>query len=156
MEERLADILSSYPKERRALIPLLQSIQEEFGYIPEEGMSRIADYLGLSLNQVYGVASFYAQFRFTRPGKYVVKVCLGTACHVRGGEHILEAVERELGIKRGETTQDYKFSLERVACFGCCALAPVMVTGKSVHGKMTRFRVREVIKRVEQEGKSAE
>lgn len=149
MQKPLAKILASHPKERRALIPLLQNIQEEFGYIPEEAVSGVARFLGLSPNQVYGVASFYAQFRFTRQGEHVVKVCQGTACHVRGSERILETVARELGIKRGETTPDYKFSLERVACFGCCALAPVVVVDKTVHGKMTPSKARELIEKIE-------
>lgn len=153
MQKRLAKILTSHPEERRALIPILQNIQEEFGYIPEEAVSRVASFLGLSPNQVYGVASFYAQFRFTRQGEHVVKVCLGTACHVRGGERILETVERELGIKQGETTANYKFSLERVACFGCCALAPVVVVDKTVHSKMTPSKAREVIEKIEREGR---
>jgi len=145
MQERLANILSSHPKERRALIPILQNIQEEFDYIPEEAVCRIARFLGLSPNQVYGVASFYAQFRFTRQGKHIINVCQGTACHVRGSERILETVERELGIKRGGTTPDYKFSLERVACFGSCALAPVLVIDRNVYGRVTTTKAKEIL-----------
>lgn len=145
MEQRLEEILGSYKAKRMGLISLLQSVQKEFKYIPREAVYRIASILRTSPSEVYGVATFYAQFRFTRPGEHVIKVCLGTACHVRGGHMILEAVERELGISPGETTPDYKFSLERVACFGCCALAPVVVVDETVYSKMTPAKVREII-----------
>ena len=120
-------------------------MQQELGYLSEEAISEIARFLNLSENEVFGVASFYAQFRFTRPGEHSIKVCLGTACHVRGGERIMEAMERELGISAGETTGDYKFSLERVACFGSCALAPVMVIDNKVSGRMTPGKAKEIL-----------
>jgi len=145
MRERLSPILAPYRGQRGALIPVLQKVQEELGYLPEEAVSEIAFFLGISESEVYGVASFYAQFRFIRQGDHTIKVCQGTACHVRGGRRILEAVERELGIQPGETTEDYKFSLDRVACFGSCALAPVMVVDKTVHGKMTTAKARKIL-----------
>lgn len=145
MQEQLVNILSSHSKERQALIPILQRIQEEFSYIPEEAVSQVAAWLGLSPNQVYGVASFYAQFCFSRRGKHVINVCQGTACHVRGAVRILETLERELDIKQGETTPDYKFSLERVACFGSCALAPVLVIDKNVYGRVTPTKAKEIL-----------
>ena len=145
MRERLLSVLEPYGKQRQNLIPVLQKVQEELGYLPEEAISEIAQFLGLSKNEVYGVASFYAQFRFTRPGEHTVKVCLGTACHVRGGQRILDAVERELDVQPGGTTQDYKFSLERVACFGCCALAPVMVVDGTVSAKMTIDKAKKIL-----------
>jgi len=120
-------------------------VQEELGYLPEETVSEIAYFLGVSESEVYGVASFYAQFRFTRQGDHTIKVCQGTACHVQGGPRILEAVERDLSIQSGETTEDYKFSLERVACFGSCALAPVMVVDKTVYGRMTTAKARKIL-----------
>jgi len=120
-------------------------VQEELGYLPEETVSEIAYFLGVSESEVYGVASFYAQFRFIRQGDHTIKVCQGTACHVQGGPRILEAVERELSIQSGETTEDYKFSLERVACFGSCALAPVMVVDKTVYGRMTTAKARKIL-----------
>jgi len=101
--------------------------------------------LGVSESEVYGVASFYAQFRFERQGEHTIKVCQGTACHVRGGRRILETVEQEVGIQPWETTEDYKFSLERVACFGSCALAPVMVVDKTVYGRMTTAKARKTL-----------
>jgi len=145
MSEQLSQIFSSYQRQGGALIPILQKVQEVSGYLPEEAISEIAQFLGLSNSEVYGVASFYAQFRFERQGEHTIKVCQGTACHVQGGQRILGAVERELGIQPGETTEDYKFSLERVACFGCCALAPVVVVDETVYGKMTIAKVKQIL-----------
>lgn len=145
LHERLSSVLAPYRGQRGALIPVLQKVQEELGYLPEEAISEMANFLGLSQNEIYGVASFYAQFRFERQGEHVIKVCQGTACYVRGGRRILEAVEQEIGIQPGQTTEDYKFSLERVACFGACALAPVMVMDNAVHAKMTTVTARKLL-----------
>jgi len=145
MHDRLSAVLNQHSRERKSLIPVLQKAQQELGFLSEEAVTEIAHFLRLSENEVYGVASFYAQFRFQRPGEHALKICLGTACHVRGGPRIMEAVERELCICSGQTTEDYKFSLERVACFGSCALAPVMVVDKTVYGRMTTAKAREVI-----------
>jgi len=145
MRERLSQVLTPYRGQRGATIPVLQKVQEELGYLPEEAISEIANFLGLTKNEVYGVASFYAQFRFERQGEHVIKVCQGTACHVRGGRRILDLVQNELGIHPGETTEDYRFSLERVACFGACALAPVMVINKTVYGQMTAVKARQIL-----------
>jgi len=145
MREQLLPILEPYRGHKEALIPVLQKVQGEVGYLPEEAISEIAHFLGLSKSRIYGVASFYAQFRFERQGENKVKVCQGTACHVRGGRRILEAVIQQLGIQPGGTTEDYKFSLERVACFGSCALAPVMVMNKTVYGRMNTTKAREVL-----------
>ena len=145
MRERLLSIFESYSRQRQNIIPILQKVQEEAGYLSEEAISEVARFLRLSKNEVYGVASFYAQFRFNRPGKHAIKVCLGTACHVRGGPRIMESVERELKVEPGGTTDDYKFNLERVACFGSCALAPVMVVDKTVYGRMTTDKARKVL-----------
>lgn len=123
----------------------MQKVQGELGYLPKEAVSEIARFLGTSESEIFGVASFYAQFRFTRSGEYTVKVCLGTSCYVRGGARIMETVQRKLGIKPGETTEDYKFSLERVACFGCCALSPVMVVDKTVYSRMTPTEAKQVL-----------
>jgi len=146
MSEQLSqEVLAPYQGERGVLIPILQKAQEELGYLPEEAVSEIAYFLGISESEIYGVASFYAQFRFERQGEHVVKVCQGTACHVRGSQRILEEVERELGIQSGETTEDYKFSLERIACFGSCALAPVMVVDKTVYGQVSVAKMRGIL-----------
>jgi len=145
MSERLSPVLEPYRGQKEALIPVLQKVQGELGYLPEEAVSEIAHFLGLSRSQIYGVASFYAQFRFERQGEHTVKVCQGTACHVRGARRILETVIQQLGIHPGGTTEDYKFSLERVACFGSCALAPVMVVDKTVYGRMTTAKARKTL-----------
>ena len=145
IKEQLDDILSQYGGGNGDLIPILQEAQERFGYLPEGVMAGIAKFLRLPEGNVFGVATFYAQFKFTPTGKRMVKVCRGTACHVRGGARILNEVERQLGIKPGETTDDLEYSLETIACFGSCALAPVVVIDKTVYGRMTTKKVAEVL-----------
>lgn len=146
MTEGLSEILTPYRGQRGALIPVLQQVQEKLGYLPEEAITEIASFLGLGKSEVYGVASFYAQFRFERQGEHVVKVCQGTACYVQGAKRILETVEEELHLAPGQTTTgDYKFSVERVACFGCCALAPVMVVDDVVNAKMTIEKTKKIL-----------
>ena len=145
MLEELSSVLAPYRGQKGAAIPVLQKVQEELGYLPEEAFSEIASFLGMSENEVYGVATFYAQFRFERQGEYIVKVCQGTACHVRGGRRLLDTIRQELNIQPGETTEDYKYSLEIVTCFGACALAPVMVVNKNVHGRMTTVKAKQVL-----------
>jgi NADH-quinone oxidoreductase subunit E len=145
IRERLLPILEANRGHKESLIPVLQKVQGELGYLPEESLSEIAHFLGLSSSEIYGVASFYAQFRFERQGEHTIKVCQGTACHVRGAKRIMEAVAQELGIEAGGTTPDYKYSLERVACFGSCALAPVLVIDGQVYGRMTTSSARKVL-----------
>jgi NADH-quinone oxidoreductase subunit E len=140
-EERLSEILSSYRGSEDELIPVLQAVQQAFGYLPEPAMKRIAEFLKLPESTVFGVSTFYAQFKLHPSGKNIVRVCRGTACHVRGGARILRQVEKELGIKPGETTPDFEYSLETVACFGACALAPVVVLNNNVSGRMTTTKV---------------
>jgi NADH-quinone oxidoreductase subunit E len=141
--------LSEFGKERSRIIPLLQMIQEELSYLPPAAITVVAEYLELSESEVYGVATFYNQFRFNPPGKHSIKVCMGTACHVRGGDIILENFERKLGIAENETTEDREYSLERVACVGCCALAPVALVGDTVHGGMAPSKVEGLITRIQ-------
>ncbi len=129
------------------LIPLLQRAQAEQGYLSREVLRQIARELRIPESKVYGVATFYAQFKLTRQGQHSLKVCQGTACHVKGAPRLLRTVETELGIKPGETTQDFRFSLERVACFGSCALAPVIVLDERVYGKMTTQKAKELLAR---------
>ena len=139
-------VLSSHERSRSELIPILQEVQDAQGYLSEEAIDRIAEFLGLSSNDVYGVATFYAQFRYHPVGKHMVKVCQATACHVRGGKQILDAVQKKLGIKTGETTEDGEYTLERVACFGSCALAPVVVIDDVVYGRMSPKKTEELLK----------
>ncbi|MFC1952014.1 NADH-quinone oxidoreductase subunit NuoE [Chloroflexota bacterium] len=143
-EEQLDGILAQYDGERGDLIPILQEAQERFGYLPPEAMSGIAKFLRMPESTVYGVSTFYAQFKFSPIGKRIVKVCRGTACHVKGGERILESVQRELGIQPGQTTDDLEYSLEVVACIGACALAPTMMIDDEVQRKMTTKKVVEL------------
>ena len=143
--QAIAEILSSHEKEERNLIPLLQEVQTRLGYLPRKALQKIAGFLGMPAVEVWGVATFYNQFRFVPLGKYHTMVCMGTACHLAGGKLILEALERELDIKVGETTEEGNFSLERVACIGCCMLAPVVVIKDKIHPSMTPFKMEEAL-----------
>ena len=142
-------VFSGFKGEEGDLIPILQSTQEKFGYLSEEAIKHISRFLKISENQIYGVASFYSQFRFTAPGRNSIKVCLGTACHVRGGQILCEAVQRELDISPGQTTKDKRFDLERVACLGCCALAPVIQINDDIYSRMTVIRLKEILDKYE-------
>jgi len=145
-EAQINAIVTEYSQQRWALIPLLQKIQDEFGYIPPQSISIIAKVLGLFPSQVQGVISFYAQL-YTEPrGRNVVRVCRGTACHVRGGKTILKLVKRKLDIEEGQTTPDLEYTLETVACIGVCALAPNIVVGNGVHGHMNPKKVEQLFK----------
>jgi NADH-quinone oxidoreductase subunit E len=143
--QAIAEILSSHEKEERNLIPLLQEVQTRLGYLPRKALQKIAGFLGMPAVEVWGVATFYNQFRFVPLGKYHTMVCMGTACHLAGGKLILEALERELDIKVGETTEEGNFSLERVACIGCCMLAPVVVIKDKIYPRMTPFKMEEAL-----------
>jgi NADH-quinone oxidoreductase subunit E len=145
MMEDIATILDGFEKRTDNLIPILQTIQDKHSYLAAGALKMVAEHLDISVSEVYGVATFYNQFRFNPPGKHPIKVCLGTACHVVGGDIILENFERKLGIKEGETTRDREFSIERVACVGCCALAPVAIVEDSVHGHMQPSKVEGLI-----------
>ncbi|MBU2547404.1 MAG: NADH-quinone oxidoreductase subunit NuoE [Proteobacteria bacterium] len=137
--------ISKFEKKRENLISILQLIQHRHGYLPPESMKHVAQHLGMAVSEIFGVATFYNQFRFHPPGRNPINVCLGTACHVRGGEVILENFERKLEIKAGQTTPDREFSIDRVACVGCCALAPVAVVGETVQGKMAPSKVEGIL-----------
>ncbi len=145
-EARLQKILSVFEGKGGALISILQRVQEEFGYLPEETLKEIATFLKLPRSQVFSVATFYAHFYLTRRGDHLVRVCQGTACHVRGGREILEVAEHCLGIKTGQTTGDYQYSLERVACLGSCALAPLIVVDDTLYPQVTTKNVVEILK----------
>jgi len=143
--EKLREMFAQFRRDKGELISILQKVQEEFGYLPPEAMEEAGDYLGLSASTVYSVATFYAQFKLKPTGRKMVRVCRGTACHVRGGGRILREVEKLLGIKPGETSDDFEYSLETIACFGSCALAPVMVVDKNVYGRMTTAKVHQIL-----------
>jgi len=145
MLEDIASDIKTYGKERKNVIPILQMIQKRHAYLAPEAIQIVAAHMDLPPCEVYGVATFFNQFRFHPPGKHPIKVCLGTACHVRGGDIILENFERKLGIKDGETTPDREFSVERVACVGCCALAPVSVVDDIVQGHMAPSKVEGIL-----------
>jgi NADH-quinone oxidoreductase subunit E len=145
MREKIMPVLQSHQRKRESLIPILQEVQGVLGYLPEEAITEIAQFLGMSRSDIYGVASFYAQFRFERQGRHSVKVCQGTACHVRGGKRIMGEVKQQVGIEPGQTTADYNYSLEKVACFGACALAPVMVVDGTVYGRMTTPIIKKIL-----------
>jgi NADH:ubiquinone oxidoreductase subunit E len=143
---RMNAIVIEYSQQKWSLIPLLQKIQSEFGYIPPQSMPLIARGLGLFTSQVQGVISFYTQL-YTQPrGRNVVRVCRGTACHVRGGKTILKLVKQHLGIEEGETSPDLEYTLETVACIGVCALAPNLVVGDHVHGHMNPKKVEQLFR----------
>ncbi|MBN1388155.1 MAG: NADH-quinone oxidoreductase subunit NuoE [Bacteroidales bacterium] len=139
------EILDSYSAEESSLIPLLQDAQDEDGYISPEKVEGIAQHLKITESQVYGVASFYSQFRFTPPGRHSISVCLGTACHVSGGETLLNTFERDLEISPGECTPDGRFDLNRVACLGCCALAPVVKIDDDIYSKVNVIKLNDII-----------
>jgi NADH-quinone oxidoreductase subunit E len=145
VEERLNEILSFYQGEEDELIPILQQVQQVFSYLPELAMKKVAKFLKLPESTVFGVGTFYAQFKLIPTGKNIIKVCRGTACHVRGSAQILDEMEKQLGISASETTPDLKYSLETIACFGSCALAPVVVINNKVHGRMTTTKVGEIL-----------
>lgn len=158
-ESALKQIEKELPEwgcERSRLIPILQKIQEKMAFLPSRAIELVARHLDISVSEVFGVATFYNQFRFTPPGKNPVRVCLGTACHVRGADIILENFERKLEINEGETTSDREFSIDRVACVGCCALAPVALIGETVHGKMAPSKVEGLIMRCQIEKEMAQ
>ncbi len=151
-KEKLDGILAQYKGERSELIPILQAAQAEFGYLPKDVMAEIAGFLHMPASVVYGVSTFYAQFKFVPMGKRIIRVCRGTACHVRGADKILQEFQRQLGINDGETTEDMEFTLETVACIGACALAPTLTVNADVKGKMTTQKVREMLEQDKDKG----
>jgi NADH-quinone oxidoreductase subunit E len=155
VKEKIAEILAVCERNRSRLIPILQSVQDAFGYLPREAILEVASYLRMTDVQIYGVASFYNYFRFTPLGKYPIQMCMGTACHMVGGGLVLEALERVLDIKVGGITENGEFSLDRVACIGCCGLAPVMVIGEKIHPKMSPTKVDEALVNLKMEAEEA-
>ncbi len=144
--ELLKPLLEKYRTKKGNMIPLLQGTQTLYGFIPEGAFHLISEYTGLNISDMYGVATFYAQFRLKPVGKIIIKVCHGTACHVQNANMISDSIEEALQIKDGETTSDGLFTLESVACLGCCSLAPVMMIGDESYGKLTGKSAVQVIK----------
>jgi NADH-quinone oxidoreductase subunit E len=152
-EERMKSGFSSfkvelwkYQGERGALIPLLQSAQESYGYIPESAIDHIGEIVGIPAAEIYGVITFYAQFRLKPMGKNIIKICDGTACHVNASSAIIKTIENELGITNEETTDDGLFTLQKVACLGCCSLSPVVMINEETHGRLTPKKVQQLLK----------
>ena len=137
------------------LIPLLQSAQDHFGYVPRKAINYIAGVTGVPESEVYGVITFYSQFRLQPMGKYVIRACDGTACHVSGSRMIIDTIEDELGIEVGGTTEDGIFTLNTVACIGCCSLAPVIMINDETHGQLTPASVRKLLREVRRKEKAA-
>ncbi len=142
---KLAAIIATHKQEKWGLIPLLQNVQEQFGYIPPETIEAIAEALNLYPSQVQGVITFYAGFSTEPRGKYILKVCRGTACHVKGGRSILRSIQKDLGLEEGETSPDYQFTLETAACLGACFLAPTMIVDREYYGKLNPTKISSVL-----------
>lgn len=148
---KLDKIVAKYQGQNGSLIPVLQEVQRQFGYISGENLESLARKMGIPLSQVYGVATFYTQFRFRPHGKHTLKVCHGTACHVSGAGEISGTVEKMLDIETGETTKDRNFTIESVACLGCCSLAPVLMVDEKVYGRLNALKTKRVLRKYEQE-----
>jgi NADH-quinone oxidoreductase subunit E len=145
-EDRFSYRLWRYDGAPGELIPLLQSAQDHFGYVPRRAISYIASVTGIPESDVYGVITFYSQFRLQPMGRYVVRACAGTACHVSGAKMIIETIEDELGVEVGDTTEDGLFTLNTVACIGCCSLAPVIMINDETHGRLTPASLRKLLR----------
>ncbi len=154
MTKSLTEILSTYKGNKSELIPILQDIQSNLGYLSEESIIEVSKFTGVSESEIYGVATFYTQFRFTPIGKKHIMVCKGTACHVKGAPQIIEGIERHLGIKEGEVSFDLEYSLESVGCLGCCALAPCAMVNEDVESNMTLKDIKKMFRRIEKQSKS--
>ena len=139
-------VMTEYTGDKSQLIPLLQKLQDEYGYLPQDVIARLSERTGIFVSQIMGVTTFYSQFRLEPIGKNIVKICFGTACHVIGAENVADAICRELGINLGETTEDKMFTVESVACLGCCSLAPVIMINEETHGRLTPDTARAVIR----------
>jgi NADH-quinone oxidoreductase subunit E len=147
MDESVKEILLSYDGNKSELIPILQDLQSKFGYLPENMLKEVSKYTQVPESEIYGVATFYSQFRFKPLGNKHIVVCTGTACHVKGADQIMEGIERYLGIKDGEVTTDLEYSIESVGCLGCCALAPCAMENKEVKSNLTLKKVKRLFKK---------
>jgi NADH-quinone oxidoreductase E subunit len=143
--DKLDEVLKKYQGVKGALIPVLQEAQHAYGYLSKEVLQNISKKMDIPISQIYGVVTFYSQFHLTPRGKSIIRVCQGTACHVRGAKAILNEIENQLNIKSGATTSDLKFTLETVACIGACGLAPVMMINDDTHGRLTPEIIPEIL-----------
>ncbi len=148
---RVGSHICEHDKKKGILIPILHKIQEDYGYLPGEALERLSKKLGLPLAEIYSVASFYQQFHFSPRGKKIVRVCMGTACHVRGASKVLEKLQEHFRVDVGETTEDLTMTLETVGCVGCCGLAPVVTINDDVVGELTPKKLESVIDQIEKE-----
>lgn len=146
LEKKVALVLDKYQQDKGMLVSILQDIQEEFNYLPRESLEQVSKTLDVPFSQLYSIATFFKALRLTPRGRHLINVCMGTACHVRGAVKVLEATERELGIKSGETTDGLEFTLETVNCVGACALGPVVIVDGEYHGQMKTEKVKDMIK----------
>ena len=144
--QQIKDVLKGFESRREnLLIPILQQVQEKFGYVPPSSVKLISQHTSVARSKVFGVLTFYAQFSTTPRGKYIIRPCRGTACHVRGAKNVLERIKAKLKIEDGQTTPDYKFTIETVACLGACALAPTVVIGKDYYGNLTPDQIDDIV-----------
>lgn len=145
IEEKVESILDNYQREEGMLVSMLQDIQAEYNYLPREALAQVSQGLDVALSQVYSVATFFKAFSLKPRGRHIINVCLGTACHVRGAVRILEEMERELDIKPGETTEDFKYTMETVNCVGACALGPIVIIDGKYSGQMKSNKVKPLL-----------
>ena len=146
VNQEAKEIVAAIGSEPEFAIPLLQEIQRRHSYLPEDLMEAVAVESGIPASRLFGVATFYSQFRFTPQGKHLIRICKGTACHVAGAEMLSSSISDDLGIAEGETTEDLMFSLESVACLGCCSLAPVVMIDDEIYGKLSPKKIKEILK----------
>ena len=151
---KIKEIVERWDGKESFLIEMLQDVQDEYNYLPQDVLADLAEQLNMPMSRIYHTATFYKAFSLRPRGKHIVNVCLGTACHVKGGPRILEAAERDLGIKTEETTEDMQFSLDTVRCLGCCGLAAVMTVGKEIHGNIAPAKVAKILKQYKKDGQN--
>ena len=147
MKDRISGILKKYGRDQSQLVSILQDIQSKYNYLPREALEKLSKKMDIPQSQVYSMATFFRAFSLSKRGKHIVNVCLGTACHVRGAELIVESLERQMGVNRGQTTQDLNFTLESVNCMGCCATGPVVKIGEEYFGHMANDKVEPMLKK---------
>jgi len=152
MDNKISEIIDKYEGKKEALIQIMQDINSEYNYLPMDKLKYLSEKLTVPLSEIYGIATFYKTFSLKPRGKHLVNVCMGTACHVKGGENILQKFERDLNVKAGETTQDLNFTLKTVRCLGCCSLSPVARIDKDIYGRLTQAKISKTLKKYTEVG----